>query len=145
MRTNSIAFAGAIYPMKKGEDIDLMFSPSGNAWITFKVATYGGKNSDGEKADKIYHKCLAFRETAEAIAETFTPGDQVMVFGTMQSDNWTNREGVKMYGTKVMVNEIGATLRYQQVTVEAFDRPASAPADQPARKATPVDDMEAPF
>jgi single-strand DNA-binding protein len=132
MRTNSIAFAGTIYSARRDESIDLNYSPTGNAWITFKVATYGGKTRDGDKADKVYHKCLAFGETAEQIAETLEPGDQVMVFGHIESDNYTNKEGVKVYQTKVMVNEIGATLRYQTVDVTPFDRSVQVLTSQPA-------------
>lgn len=150
MRTNSIAITGTIYPGEyQGKELELQIAGTGTSWILFKIATYGGKDRDGTKADKIYHKCLAFGDTAESIAETFSPGDQVIALGYMESDNYTNKEDKRIYQNKVMVNDIGAALMFQKVEVTRIDdrddsREAYEPQPAPAAK-TPAKPDEAPF
>ncbi len=110
----SITFDGAIYPIKKGaETLDLAFGASGKAYLNFTVATYGGKDRDGGNKDKLYHRCVAFGDLAENIAESCKAGDEVIVVGSLESNNWTPDDGgEKRYGTQIMVDMLGISLRW---------------------------------
>ena len=131
----SIVFDGAIYPAKKGaEHLDLAFGASGKAYINFTVATYGGKERDGANKDKLYHRCVAFGDLAEHIAESCKSGDEVIVVGALESNNWTPDDGEKKYGTQVMVDMLGISLRWDTAKSDKMwsDKPQQAGATQQA-------------
>ena len=110
----SIVFDGAIYPGKKGAtEFDLNFGASGKAYMNFTVSTWGGKERDGGKKDKLYHRCVAFGDLAENIAESCKSGDEVIIVGSMESNNYTpDGSDEKRYGTQILVDMVGISLRW---------------------------------
>ena len=49
--------------------------------------------------------CLAFGRQAEVAEQYFVQGMKLLVVGRIQTGNYTNREGVKVYTTDVVVEE----------------------------------------
>ena len=65
----------------------------------------GGRRQDGQKtADFI--SCVAFRKTAEFMEKYCVQGIKLVVSGRIQTGSYTNRDGVKVYTTDVVVDEI---------------------------------------
>lgn len=59
---------------------------------------------DGEQnADFI--NCLAFGRSAEFAEKYFKQGTKIAVSGRIQTGSYTNREGVKVYTTEVVIEE----------------------------------------
>ena len=59
---------------------------------------------DGEQsADCI--NCLAFGRSAEFAEKYFKQGTKIAVSGRIQTGSYTNREGVKVYTTEVVIEE----------------------------------------
>ena len=57
---------------------------------------------DGEsKAD--FFNCTAFRKDAEFAQKYFTKGQQVLVTGRVEQDNYTNKNGEKVYSVQVII------------------------------------------
>ena len=61
------------------------------------------KNADG-KYDCDFINCVAFKNTADFIAKYFTKGMRIGVTGRIQTGSYTNKEGVKVYTTDVVVD-----------------------------------------
>ena len=62
------------------------------------------KNAEGNyEADFI--SCVAFGKTAEFIQKYFHKGDMIAVTGRIQTGSYTNKDGVKVYTTDVVVEE----------------------------------------
>ena len=59
---------------------------------------------DGVKADFI--TCSAFGRLAEFVEQYLLQGLKVIVTGRMENDNYTNRNGEKVYGMRLMAEDI---------------------------------------
>lgn len=88
------------------KDPDLRFTPEGNAVSNFTLAlnrTF--KNADGEY-DADFVNCIVWRKTAEITADFCQKGSLVGVSGRIQSRNFENKEGKRIYITEVVVDNI---------------------------------------
>lgn len=63
-----------------------------------------GQKKDGEQnADFI--SCVAFGKSAEFAEHYFKQGTKIIVVGRIQTGSYTNKDGVKVYTTDVIVEE----------------------------------------
>lgn len=60
-------------------------------------------NSDGNTADFI--GCVAFGRSGEFAEKYFRKGTKVLVTGRIQTGSYTNKDGVKVYTTDVVVED----------------------------------------
>ena len=63
----------------------------------------GRNNADGQTADFI--NCVAFGKAGEFAEKYLRKGTKIAVTGRIQTGNYTNKEGVKVYTTDVVVEE----------------------------------------
>lgn len=49
--------------------------------------------------------CVAFNKTAEILSKYVKQGTKIAVSGEIRTGNYTNKDGVKVYTTDVLVNE----------------------------------------
>src|SRR5690625_518681 len=82
-------------------DVDLKYSQNGTAIANFTVAIT--RRFDKDKADFI--RCVAFKKTAELIAEYVKKGHQVGVEGSIQTGSY-EKDGRTIYTTDVIVNNV---------------------------------------
>lgn len=105
----------------------------------FNVAVNRKFRREGQpEAD--FFDCTAFRKTAEFIEKYLRKGTKVVLDGELQNDNYTNKEGQKVYRTRIMVNEIEfaeskaaseGSSTPAPTKAEKVSKPASKPADEP--------------
>ena len=50
--------------------------------------------------------CVAFRQNAELISKFFRKGSAIIVFGSIQVSNYTDRDGKKQRSVNVVVDEV---------------------------------------
>ena len=85
---------------------------------------------DGEQtADFI--NCVVFGKSAEFTERYFRQGMRVLVSGRIQTGSYTNRDGVKVYTTEVVVEdqEFAESKAASEQSAAAYgSRPAAAPA-----------------
>lgn len=62
------------------------------------------KEGDSVKAD--FFNCTAFGKQAEFVEKYLQQGTKILVTGRIQNDNYTNREGQKVYSVQVLVEEV---------------------------------------
>ena len=87
-------------------DVELKQTSSGTSVVEFRIAvkrTY--KNAEG-KYDSDFFNCVAFNKTAERIGKYVKQGDLIAIEGKLQTRNYTNREGRKVYITEIAVENV---------------------------------------
>lgn len=63
------------------------------------------KNKMGEKVDNTcFVDCDAFGKTAEMITKYFQKGDPILIDGSLQLDQWNDKDGNKRAKHKIKVN-----------------------------------------
>lgn len=83
-------------------DAELRYTGSGIAVVSFTVAVERPyTNAQGER-ETDFINCVAWRKTAEIISNYTRKGSLVGVTGRMQTRNYTNNEGRKVYITEVV-------------------------------------------
>ena len=88
------------------KDIELKQTTAGKAVAEFSVAVNRSfKNSNGERESDFFN-CIAFSKLAETISRYVKKGDQVGIEGRLQTRNYTNKEGRKVYITEIIVENV---------------------------------------
>lgn len=88
------------------KDPELKTTANGVSVCTFSIAINRRfKNSDGNY-DADFINCVAWRQQAEFLAKHFSKGRMVGVAGSIQTRNFDNKDGQKVYVTEVAVDEV---------------------------------------
>lgn len=92
-----------------GQDPEVKYMPSGSAVANVSIATtesWKDKNS-GEKQERTeWHRVVFFGRLAEVVGEYLRKGAQVYVEGRLQTDKYTDKQGVERYTTKIIASEM---------------------------------------
>lgn len=88
------------------KDVDLRYSQSGTAIANFTLAVNRPfKNANGDReADFI--NIVQFRKGAEVTAQYVSKGNQVGVIGRIQTRNYENKQGQRVYVTEVVADQV---------------------------------------
>lgn len=99
MDINNVVVAGRLT-----KDPDLRYTPSGNAVVRFTIASNRRyKNAQGER-EADFVNCIAWRKTAENIANLFKKGDGIGVTGGIQTGSFEGQDGKRVYTTDILVD-----------------------------------------
>jgi single-strand DNA-binding protein len=130
-----------------GKDAESKFTPSGTSVATFSIATSWRQKDQqtGEwKEHTDWHNIVLWR--AENVAPYLLKGTQVYIDGRLQTRNYENKEGKKVYVTEVVANELillggrqggessggGGDYSQQPVSMPRSAQRAPAPAAAPS-------------
>ena len=118
-----------------GRDPDLRYTTNGTAVANFTMATSDRwTDPSGEKKERTeWHRVVVWGKQAEICGEYLRKGKQVYVEGSLQTREWTDREGQKRYTTEVRAQRF-------QMLGRADDRP-----QVPAAGTEQVAEPDAPF
>lgn len=89
------------------KDPDLRYTQGENASAVCKftvAVTRKYKNAYGDY-DSDFISCLAFGKSGELIAKYFPKGTGIEISGHIQTGNYINKDGVKVYTTEIIVDE----------------------------------------
>ena len=78
-------------------------NPMAIARYSLAVDRRGRNNQDGQTADFI--NCVAFGKNGEFAEKYLRKGTKIAVVGRIQTGSYTNKDGVKVYTTDVVVEE----------------------------------------
>ena len=88
------------------KDIELKQTTQGTSVIEFSIAVKRAfKNASGENESDFFN-CIAFSRLAETISRYVKKGDQVGIEGRLQTRNYTNKEGRKVYVTEIIAENV---------------------------------------
>ena len=95
-------------------DPEIKYAQGSNTAIArFSLAVSRRFKREGEpEAD--FFNCTAFGKTAEFIEKYMHKGSKAALVGRVENDNYTNKNGEKVYSVKVLVDEIEFAERKQQ-------------------------------
>lgn len=85
---------------------ELRYTQSGVGVVNFTLAVNRKFRNENGDFDSDFISCVAFRKTAEIIAEYIEKGDLLGVEGRIQTRNYENQNGQKVYVTEVVVDQI---------------------------------------
>ncbi|USS93974.1 single-stranded DNA-binding protein (plasmid) [Fructilactobacillus ixorae] len=101
-------------------DIDLRYTQSGAAVGSFNLAVNRNfKNNNGDiEADFV--NCVIWRKSAENLANFVHKGSLIGVEGRLQTRNYENKQGQKVYVTEVVVNQFTLLEPRQQQSQQPY-------------------------
>ena len=88
------------------KDVELKQTTAGVSVVEFSVAVKRAFKSANGEYESDFFDCIAFRNTAELISRYVKKGDMVGIEGRLQTRNYTNREGRKVYVTEIIVDNV---------------------------------------
>ena len=101
------------------KDLELKQTTTGTSALEFSVAVRRSfKNANGEYESDFFN-CVAFKNTAELISRYVGKGDMLAIVGRLQTRNYTNREGRKIYVTEIVVEEVEFLTKKQEEPKQA--------------------------
>lgn len=88
-------------------DPEIRYSQGDNslAIARFSLAVNRRFSKNGEKEADFFN-CTAFGKQAEFVEKYFKQGSRMMLTGRLQNDNYTNKNGEKVYTVQVIVEEV---------------------------------------
>ena len=112
-------------------DPELRTTASGVSVCSFSIAVNRRfKNAEGGY-DADFISCVAWRQQAELLAKYFAKGRMVGIVGSIQTRNYDNKDGQKVYVTEVSVDEVHFVESRSQ-TGDSFQGSAPSAAAQTA-------------
>lgn len=87
-------------------DPELKSTANGTNVCSFSVAVNRRyKNAEGNY-DADFINCTAWRQTAEFVSKYFTKGRMIGVVGSIQTRNYDDKDGKRVYVTEVAADEV---------------------------------------
>ena len=91
-----------------GRDAEVRYTPGGAAVSKFSIATTEVWNDkSGQRQERTeWHNIDLWGKQAESLSEYLVKGKQVYVEGRLQTDEYTDKDGVKRKSTKVRCDRV---------------------------------------
>ena len=81
-------------------------TPSGISVMRFQIACDRSYQKSGQDRQADFIDCVAWRQTAEFISRYFHKGSMIAVEGTIQTSNYTDKDGNKRKQIEVLANNV---------------------------------------
>lgn len=98
---NNCSFNGRLV-----DDPELRYTQDGVAVSNFTLAVQRNRKDDEGNYPADFIDCVAFRNSAEFIAERGEKGNRMSVSGRLQTRYWEDKKGNNRKNTEVIVNQL---------------------------------------
>ena len=85
---------------------ELISTPNGVSVLRFQVACDRSYQVKGQERQADFIDCVAWRQTAEFISRYFHKGSMIAVEGTIQTSNYTDKNGNNRKQIEVLANNV---------------------------------------
>ncbi len=131
-------------------DPELRTTPNGISVVRFQVACDRNFSRSGEDKKTDFTDVTAWRQTAEFVSRYFRKGSMIAVEGSIQTDNFTDKDGNKRKSVQVVANNVsfcGSKAESGTTSNPVFSQPAPsyASADNSDFEEISDDDDDLPF
>ena len=131
-------------------DPELRTTPNGISVVRFQVACDRNFSRSGEDKKTDFIDVTAWRQTAEFVSRYFRKGSMIAVEGSIQTDNFTDKDGNKRKSVQVVANNVsfcGSKAESGTTSNPVFSQPAPsyASADNCDFEEISDDDDDLPF
>lgn len=91
-----------------GRDAEVKYTKGGDPVSNFSIATSETwKDKNGQKQERVeWHSVDLWGKQAESLGEFLVRGKQIYVEGRLQTDEYTDKEGIKRKSTKVRCDKL---------------------------------------
>lgn len=87
------------------KDPEVSVSASGTSIAKFSIAVDRKFKREGDP-DADFFNCVSFGKQAQFVENYLHKGTKVVITGRIENNNYTNKEGRKVYDVRIMVEEI---------------------------------------
>lgn len=87
-------------------DPEIRTTPNGVSVVRFQVACDRNRQKSGEERKTDFIDVTAWRQTAEFIGRYFRKGSMIAIEGSIQTDNFTDKDGNKRKSVQVVANNV---------------------------------------
>ena len=121
---------------------ELRYTQSNVAYTRFTVAVNRRQTKEDGSRDTDFIGCVAWRRTAEIIAQYFDKGRQICIEGNIRTGSYDDQNGNKRYTTDVVVDNFdfveskNAPVGNVQVPDSPYDYQQPSPAPAPTMDTT---------
>ncbi|GLC83089.1 single-stranded DNA-binding protein [Lacrimispora brassicae] len=112
---------------------------------TLAVDRRGRRNQEGNEQTADFINCVAFDRTGEFAEKYFHQGMRILISGRIQTGSYTNKEGVKVYTTDIIVEEQEFADRKNTSSDNSRPAPSGGAGDGFMNMSEGVDDPDLPF
>ena len=133
------------------KDTELRKTQSGLSTVSFTVACNRRFTSQGQEPQADFINCVAWRQTADYMANYVKKGALLGVEGRIQTRNYEDKSGHKVYVTEVVCDSVQTLVRgaessagnnYGTTQTNTYTAPVSEPVDD---YSVVINDDDLPF
>jgi len=127
-----------------GHDPELRYTPKGTPVANIRIATtkrWTDRDSEERKERTEWHRIVLFGKRAETLAGHAKKGAQLYVEGSLQTRDWTDRDGVKRYTTEVLGQTVLMLGKRADVGAPPAAGELEVPAEAEVEPELPEDDI----
>lgn len=128
---------------------ELRTTPNGVSVLRFQIACDRNYQRSGQDRQADFIDCVAWRQTAEFISRYFHKGSMIALDGSIQTSNFTDKNGQNRKQVEVVVNNVSFCGGKNEGSspAQAFEQPAPsyASADSSDFEEIVDDDDDLPF
>lgn len=92
--------------LTRDPDVRYSQTDSSMAIARFSLAVDRRFKKQGDTVTADFFNCTAFGKQGEFVEKYLKQGTKIVVIGRIQNDNYTNKDGQKVYSVQIMVEEI---------------------------------------
>ncbi|MBK5898651.1 single-stranded DNA-binding protein [Catonella massiliensis] len=92
--------------LTRDPDVRYSQTDSNMAIARFSLAVDRRYKKQGDETTADFFNCTAFGKQGEFVEKYLKQGTKIVVTGRIQNDNYTNKDGQKVYSVQIMVEEI---------------------------------------
>jgi single-strand DNA-binding protein len=108
------------------DEPEVRFTSTGTAVANFTIAStsrvFNKEAGEWRDGDTLFLRCTVWQQSAENLADSLAKGTRVIASGRLRQRSFETREGEKRTTVELVVDEIGASLRYARVQITKANR-----------------------
>ena len=86
-------------------DPEISSSTSGTTFARYSIAVDRRFKKEGEP-DADFINCTSFGKQAEFVVKNLNKGTKIVLSGRLQNNNYTNKDGQKIYDVRIIVHDV---------------------------------------
>ncbi|HFR3772699.1 TPA: single-stranded DNA-binding protein [Streptococcus suis] len=87
------------------KDAELRYTPSNVAVATFTLAVNRNRKNENGEREADFINCVIWRQASENLANWAKKGALIGIVGSIQTRNYENQQGQRVYVTEVIANQ----------------------------------------
>src|SRR6185312_15481893 len=97
-------------------------TPVANLTVASNPRVFDKDTGEWRDGEPLFLRCALWRKPAEHVTDCLSKGDRVIVHGRLYQRQYETQNGDKRTAYELLVDEIGASLRYATVTITKTSR-----------------------